>query len=68
MKFSSQDKLTLTADLYVEHDGYDDALNFQQAIIDRLKYLEGQYYRVLKPAETYFLYCSNIFPIIEIAV
>ena len=44
MKFSSQDKLTLTADLYVEHDGYDDALNFQQAIIDRLKYLEGQYY------------------------
>lgn len=44
MKFSSQDKLTLTADLYVEHDSYGDALNFQQAIIDRLKYLEGQYY------------------------
>lgn len=44
MKFSSQDKLTLTADLYVENDSYGDALNFQQAIIDRLKYLEGQYY------------------------
>ena len=44
MKFSSQDKLTLTADLYVEHDSYGDALNFQQEIIDRLKYLEGQYY------------------------
>lgn len=46
-KFNSQDKLTLQADLYVDHDSYGDALNLQQAITDRLKSLQGMNYPFL---------------------
>lgn len=44
MKYVSQDQITLTADLYVDHDSYGDALNLQQVVTDRLKSLTGLNY------------------------